>query len=260
MTQIFSPMHRLKFTSNVGVDWKIFKASSKIESVEMTELPTVIQDVNLNLKQAVINSLNPISSYYVLFDELDLGFTRDEPDYSLRLVGLLLAAKELNSFAKTNGKKMTIGIFLRDDIYDFIKFEDKNKITQNNVSVVFWDHGQRHKTLKGLMEKRFNYVLGADGNATWSDLFDETQEMAGRQKKYNYMIDRTFLRPRDMIKMCNEILSEYKNDQNRGDKFSNAHVLAAQNAYSDYLYRELEDEIFKHVPRFSEYIRGFEKS
>ena len=260
VTQIFSPMHRLKFTSNVGVDWKIFKASSKIESVEMTELPTVIQDVNLNLKQAVINSLNPISSYYVLFDELDLGFTRDEPDYSLRLVGLLLAAKELNSFAKTNGKKMTIGIFLRDDIYDFIKFEDKNKITQNNVSVVFWDHGQRHKTLKGLMEKRFNYVLGADGNATWSDLFDETQEMAGRQKKYNYMIDRTFLRPRDMIKMCNEILSEYKNDQNRGDKFSNAHVLAAQNAYSDYLYRELEDEIFKHVPRFSEYIRGFEKS
>jgi hypothetical protein len=254
VTQIFSPAYRLKFTSDIGVDWKIFRASSKIESVEMTDLPTVIQEVNLNLKEAVINSLNPEISYYVLFDELDLGFNKEKSDYSLRLVGLLLAAKELNSFSRAQAKKMTIGTFLRDDIYDFIKFEDKNKITENNVSYVFWDHGQRNKTLKGLMEKRFNYVLGDNNPVSWADLFDESHEMTGRQKKYNYILDRTFLRPRDMIKMCNEILLEYKDDNNRGDKFANSHVLAAQPAYSDYLYRELQDEIFKHIPKFSEYI------
>jgi len=254
VTQIFSPAHKLKFSSELGLDWKIFKASTKIESVQMDQLPAVIQEVNLNLKDAVIGSLNPEISYYVLFDELDLGFTKDKPDYTLRLVGLLLAAKELNAYARANGKKMTIGTFLRDDIYDSIKFEDKNKITENNVSLVFWDHGQRHKTLKGLMEKRFNYIFGGDKPANWEDVFDETHEMTGRQKKYHYMLDRTFLRPRDMIKMCNEILIAYKNDLERGDKFANTHILAAQAAYSDYLYRELEDEIFKHVPQFSEYI------
>ena len=50
---------------------------------------------------------------------------------------------------------MTDWAFLRDDIYNNLKFEDKNKITENNVAPVFWDHGPNHKTLKGLMEKRF---------------------------------------------------------------------------------------------------------
>lgn len=255
VTQIFSPAYQLKFTQNMGIDWKIFKASTKIENVKMDDLPLVISDVNFNLKEAVISSLNPEFSYFVLFDELDLGFTKDSgSDYALRLVGLLLAAKELNTFAKINGKKMTIGTFLRDDIYDYIKFEDKNKITENNVSLVFWDHGRQHKTLKSLMEKRFKYVFGGNAAAQWEDIFDEMHKMPGRQTKYNYMLDRTFLRPRDMIKMCNEILIDYKKESACGAKFSNNNVIGAQVAYSDYLHRELEDEIFKHVPRFGEYL------
>src|ERR1019366_1631219 len=170
----------------------------------MEYLPTIVQEVNLNLKNAIVECLNPEKHYYVLFDQLDLGFSLSEKAYSLRLIGLLLAAKELNIAARDQNKKMTIGIFLRDDIYSHLRFEDKNKITENYVAPVYWDHGQSNRTLKGLMEKRFTVVSNSSEPVLWEDVFDEDHQMTGRQPKYNYMRDRTFLRPRDMIKFCNE--------------------------------------------------------
>jgi hypothetical protein len=160
----------------------------------MNDLPAVIQEVNFNLKSAIIDSLNPEYDYYVLFDQLDLGFTKEAVEYALRLIGLLLA-KDLNNTAKGKNKKMTIGAFLRDDIYDDLKFEDKNKITENNVAPVFWDHCPNHKTLKGLMEKRFKVALQSDIVVGWGDIFDEAHTMASRQSKYNFMKDRTLSTP-----------------------------------------------------------------
>lgn len=116
VSQIFSPTHKLKFSSTVGIDWKIFKASTKIDSIDMEHLPTIVQEVNLNLRNSIIECLNPTNDYYVLFDQLDLGFSLADKSYSLRLIGLLLAAKELNSLARERGRKLTIGVFLRDDI------------------------------------------------------------------------------------------------------------------------------------------------
>lgn len=203
VSQIFSPSHRLKFSSTVGIDWKIFKASTKIDSIEMDQLPTIVQEVNLNLRNSVIECLNPENDYYVLFDQLDLGFSLEDKSYSLRLIGLLLAAKELNSLAREGGKRLTIGIFLRDDIYAYLRFEDKNKITENHSASVYWDHGTNHRTLKSLMEKRFTVVSNSSVPIAWNDVFDEEHQMTGRQSKYQYMRDRTFLRPRDMIKFCN---------------------------------------------------------
>lgn len=254
VSQIFSPSHRLKFSSTVGIDWKIFKASTKIDSIEMDQLPTIVQEVNLNLRNSVIECLNPENDYYVLFDQLDLGFSLEDKSYSLRLIGLLLAAKELNSLAREGGKRLTIGIFLRDDIYAYLRFEDKNKITENHSASVYWDHGTNHRTLKSLMEKRFTVVSNSSVPIAWNDVFDEEHQMTGRQSKYQYMRDRTFLRPRDMIKFCNQILDEFKKGSGSTQKFENKHILGAQPNYSEYLYAELEDEIHKHLPNYEFYV------
>lgn len=111
VSQIFSPSHKLKFSGSLGLDLKLFKASTKVESVEMVHLPTIVQEVNLSLKNSVTECLNPALDYYVLFDQLDLGFSLTDKDYSLRLIGLLLAAKDLHVLAKEKGKKLTIGVF-----------------------------------------------------------------------------------------------------------------------------------------------------
>lgn len=61
--------------------------------------------------------------------------------------------------------------------------------------------------------------------------------------------------PRDMIKFCNEVLSAYS--ERHGDvsgKFDNEAVIAARDGYSEYLLRELDDEIAKHNPTYQEYL------
>lgn len=60
------------------------------------------------------------------------------------------------------------------------------------------------------MERRFGEVFYGASTSSWDEVFDESRTMPGRQSKYKHIIDRTFLRPRDMIKFCNEVLGEYK--------------------------------------------------
>ncbi len=253
LTQLFQPQKKLRFKGSL----KLSIASIEGETVLVKELPLHIQEVNRSVQQSVLTSLNPEHDYYVCFDQLDLGFTTDDPRYAHRLIGLILAASDLWKAARDAGKRFSVVVFLRDDIYELLHFEDKNKITENNMVKVEWNQGGDDLTLKGLMERRFGQVSGSEGNVPWDDLFDETKEMPGRQTKYAHICDRTFLRPRDMIKYCNEVLVAYKGASNDGQpepKFDNATVIAARPTYSAYLLRELDDEIAKHIPEYKEYL------
>jgi hypothetical protein len=48
------------------------------------------------------------------------------------------------------------------------------------------------------MEKRFAEVLSIPELNAWSEVFEENEQMPGRQNKYQHMLDRTFLRPSPM--------------------------------------------------------------
>lgn len=151
---------------------------------------------------------------------------------------------------------MNVVVFLRDDIYQDLQFEDKNKITENYTSQTQWSEEDSGLTLRKLMEKRFSTVLSEDGNEVWwSDVFDESKEMPSRQSKYKHICDRTFLHPRDMIKFCNEVLKAHKvQDVKSFTLFDNTSIHSARKVYSEYLLNELDDEIAKHVPRYRDYL------
>ena len=252
LTQLFAPEKKLRFKGGL----KLAVASIEGETVAIKELPLHVQEVNRSVQASVLTALNPDHEYYVCFDQLDLGFTTADPRYAQRLIGLIVAASDIRKAALDAGKRLSVVIFLRDDIYELLHFEDKNKITENNMVRVEWNQPGSDLTLKSLMERRFGEVLGRSDSVPWSDAFDEEREMPGRQTKYAHICDRTFLRPRDMIKFCNEILSAYKQEGQEGEveKFDNASVHAARAAYSTYLLRELDDEIAKHVPAYKEYL------
>lgn len=261
ITQIFTPAKKLRIKPNIKVDADMVSAGVSLESIPMEMLPTIIQEVNSNLLAYVLRSLNPNNKYYVCFDQLDLGFNPEDPEYSNRLISLILACRDINTSARENGKKVMVALFLRDDIYDILHFEDKNKITENYLSMIEWDTLRTTKTLKGLMEKRFSKLLGTNEfpSVAWEDVFDETQEMTGHQKKYQHIIDRTYLRPRDIIKFCNVVLSQYKDRKSSdngvtNEKFNNVDINKAKTNYSDYMLKELDDEIHKHIPEYKDYL------
>lgn len=251
VTQIFTPSKKLKISKNFNIDLAIFKGGITAEGIPMDYLPTIIQEVNLNLIEYVIGSLNPSHSYHVLFDQLDLGFDPTNPEYYNRVIGLLLAAKDINRVAREYGKKMSVIIFLRDDIYNTLKFEDKNKLTQSAASMIEWDVPGSH-SLKELVERRLTQVLKeTEGESiAWEEVFDETQLMTGKQSKYNYITDRTFLRPRDAIQFCNEIIKAHKLNPEKENLITNKDINDAKAEYSRYFLDELDDEIHKHIPRY----------
>ena len=153
----------------------------------MDYLPVVIQDVNKRLLTAITRSANPDMEYFVCFDELDLGFSLSDSDYTAKLIGLLLAARRVNNAMQENGKRLSVVIFLRDDIYQRLRFEDTNKITESAVARIEWDIGQTtYDALKHLMEKRFAKVFNTEELGVWNRVFNENRQMSGYQTKYQH--------------------------------------------------------------------------
>ena len=175
LSQVFSPIKNLKLKPYFELDWKILKAGVSPDAVPVAELPTIIQEVNAAFEKTVLACLNPEHKYFVAFDQLDLGFDPNAPDYANRLIGLLLASRDINLAAREAGIGLFAVVFLRDDIYDCLHFEDKNKMTENFVSLIEWDTPRTKKTLKALMERRFAIVLNDKPGASvgWEEVFNE---------------------------------------------------------------------------------------
>ncbi|WP_162784687.1 P-loop ATPase, Sll1717 family [Paracoccus suum] len=251
ISNVFTPSHGISVSGKLGIDLKLASLEVAAERVPFDHLPTIVQEVNRNLLNAILTSANPDIKYIVCFDELDLGFTPGDADYAHRLMGLLVAAKRFNSDARKMKRSLLVVVFLRTDIFNILRFEDRNKILEGGATTISWDTTPASDKLSSLMEKRFASVLAAGRNVAWDDVFED-QDMTSRQRKYSHMLDRTFLRPRDMIKFCNEVLVAYKVRGGSG-KFSNADIISARRPYSLYLYRELEDELPKHYPDYAIY-------
>lgn len=249
--KLFSPDRKLKIRPTYKVPG-VEGLGLNLERLPIQDLPKVVKEVNDKIAGTAIKCVNPEHDYFICFDELDRGFEPGSQDYLQMIIGLLLAAKLINDKAREDDKKLSVLVFLRDDIYNLLRFEDKNKITERLVSRIEWDSDRTKWTLRKLMESRFSQVLGKGKPVSWDAVFDETQEMSGRQSKYRHMLDRTFRRPRDIIKFCNEVLVS-NHDGSGTPKFSNEDVVSARAAYSEYLVRELVDEVHKHLPEHDDY-------
>ena len=263
LSQIFVPTKRLKLKPYFEFDYRLLRAGVSPESVPVTDLPTIVQDVNAALMKSLLRCLHPEHRYFIAFDQLDLGFDLRSEEYANRLIGLLLASRDINIAAREAGKALFIVVFLRDDIYDCLHFEDKNKMTENFVSIIEWDTPRTSKTLKGLMERRFSIVLGENPTEAirWDMVFNEGREMPGHQTKYEHILDRTYLRPRDIIKFTNCALSKYKErlvnpqtGQDRVDTIDNSDIHNARIEYSDYFMSEVDDEVHRHIPEYDRYL------
>ena len=254
VTQLFTPGKKLRVKPHLKIASAV-ELGIDLESVPVSELPKLFQEVNRSIADAVSVCLNSEHQYYVCFDELDKGFDPTDPKYAQMLIGLILAASSLNSIFRQTNKRTSVVLCLRDDIYQLLQFEDKNKLTENVLSLIEWDSPRIKWTLQSLLERRFGVALNESEPVAWSQVFDETQEMPGRQSKYRHILDRTFRRPRDAIKFSNEILRAYKARGGSEDgKFDNEDITEARTRYSEYLLKELEDEIFKHVPAYRDYL------
>ncbi|NUT57198.1 MAG: hypothetical protein HOQ03_14635, partial [Thermoleophilia bacterium] len=190
--------------------------------------------------------------YFILFDELDTGYDPSDPEYGNRLIGLILAPREVFQWARDNEYTIAPVVFLRSDIYDDLSFPDKNKVTRNLVETLTWtDELNGENSLKALMDQRIRVLTETTARDPWGEVFDPAV-MRGTQHKAKHIAVRTYLRPRDMIQFCNACLSEARNSRN--SKITNEDIIRARRSYSDYLVNELDDELHAAHPEWKRYL------
>lgn len=144
----------------------------------------------------------------ILVDELDKGWDESE-DAKAFVAGLFRACLAVNDLSSNARLYMS----LRQELYENIPalYEDAQKV-RDLTETISWDEAG----LKRLMAERVRNSLGSgkgfderselaerSDDDVWSVVFAET--LSYRQNKsFNYIVDRTLYRPREVIQFCTQ--------------------------------------------------------
>lgn len=221
---------------------------------------STLTELNKKLEKSIIELVEDFDDGIILlFDELDLAYNVNDPNYKHRLIGLLVASYY---FFNKYQNKIKVLLFLRNDIFNNLDFQDKNKIKDNLVEFLDWDKDSFDSSLslKRIVAARIKSNINSedsDFDNNWNVIF-ETGNIGRNQRKWNYMIERTFVRPRDVIKFMNLALEQAKlrlsDDPSSCDKIINDDIAKIRSKYSTYLFEELNDEIISKYPAYKNYM------
>ncbi len=218
------------------------------------ENPSTLAERVAALENIVRQNLDS-SRYYILFDELDEDFSSpddaaaDAP-YLRLVVGLFKAIAEVRN--ALDSKSVHPVLFLRDDIFQHIRFGDRGKWQDDTVNLI-WTKDR----LRKLVCYRIGRALGDEAGELpeeklWLTLFEDRPIRSGRGKQrarspFDHMVRQTFSRPRDVIVYTRECARVARH---RGrDRISLAEITDADVGYSEYLKGELVDEIYPSLPQ-----------
>jgi hypothetical protein len=211
---------------------------------ELNALSNMLLEAAIELARA-----SDTTALLLHFDELDQGITTFDDARSRLLVGLVLAARDIRQHTKGAALSVNPVVYLRTDLWDDLSFSDKNKISETAALNLEW----RDDSLLALVNARLKVRLGP--SASW-DAISTPSLMRGSQPKWNHILSRTFLRPRDIIRFLNSALAEAKKRVASPLVFDNPDVTNARESYSTYLKAELDDEIKAHWPRWEEALQA----
>ena len=198
------------------------------------------------------------SKYYILFDELDEDYKDvldlDRRDQYFELIKSLL--KAVTHVRVALGRKFCVRpiVFLRDDIYDLVDDPDSNKWDDIAVKLK-WSE----ERLKSLAAFRISRAVDQDGDLL---TFDEAMaklfrfkhikfgfKQKGKRPVFNHILNRTLLRPRDVISYIREVASIVYETKH----FANDDVIRdADEAFSIRFSKEFINEMHSVVPYIRE--------
>jgi len=204
------------------------------------------------LEEAILTHLDG-STYYILFDELDEDYKdvleiKASKNYFDLLIGLFKAVYDIKR--RLRGLSVFPVVFLREDIYDLLRDNDKNKWRDSALSLD-WSAGQLESLMAFRLERAF------DEHSTqynFSDVFrrlftsDSTRAGGLRSKRhvFKYISDRTLMRPRDFIsylRECARVTMENGFTRVSPQSFSDVNK-----RYSRRLREEFVDEVQGAIP------------
>lgn len=167
-----------------------------VSEVQVRELENII----VVLSEDIFNDAQ--QNYYITIDMLDEEWVDDRIKF--KLIKSLIDT--LRRFRKVNNVKVIVA--LRYDLLDkVLHLGSEAGFQEDKYESLYLYLRWNKKALSELIEKRINYLFkrkyGSD-NIRLSEVFPDN---IGKENSIDYMINRTFLRPRDMILFFNECIS-----------------------------------------------------
>jgi hypothetical protein len=205
-------------------------SDSKIANSISSWSSEILNFVNANYKD------NPVS---ILVDKMDDGWDATKESKNM-IIGALKAAKELNTALRLKSKMVPVLCFLRQDIYNELQFNDKNKIS-TQIEYLDWNE----QKLVNVIEARIAASMRCNTQNAWFKAFTN-KYMRQKSSIKSYITKRTMLRPRDVVAFC--IFCREAAIDNNHKKIQTSDVYIAEEKYSNHIFDELDDEMHKQLP------------
>jgi hypothetical protein len=191
-----------------------------------------------SLQDAVTEYLIYKRPVWLLIDNLDKGWpTRGTTSSDILVIrGLLDAARKVQSHLAQKGVEFRCLVFLRTDIYDHLVLETADKAKDTAIRLDWVDP----VPFKDIVLARIQASTDTedDFRVVWSNLFDSH---VGLQDSFTYILDRTLMRPRDLLMFLRRAVEIAVN---RGHtKVFKEDILEAEKVYSEDIFLMTSFEI-----------------
>ncbi|RXD02509.1 ATPase [Sphingomonas sp. UV9] len=200
----------------------------------------------------------------ISFDRIDEAWDASSFEASQRVIAGLVGASEYIN-AKFKGAIRPL-IFLREDIFETLDLNDKNKLRSDCGQLLAWSKDG----LSRMILERVNYYAEnaeEDKIVKIEDLFDKDQMRQGRAP-FDHIMLRTMLRPRDFIRffqlvkldMVERRDNPFESESVDENYLECAAIYNAEPAYSEWLVEELKDEWRTQYPAINDLISALQNN
>lgn len=236
-----------------GVKIGKYEAGLKVRELEklykLEEINHLIPDLVKVLEKETV---------LVLVDELDRGWDASE-DAKAFVAGLFQACVSINRVSPN----LTVYMSLRQELYDNIPslYEDAQKY-RDMIETISWNEDGLQQliarridhsiTSKSVYEQGFKHISTKE---LWGTLFQDTLDYR-QSKSFNYMVDRTLYRPRELIQFC-QLAIESARASNANTPLGYTELSIAEAQYSEERSKDIAAEYRFQYPNLLEVFEVF---
>lgn len=194
-------------------------------SKDQEQVEQILKSIRFREVEKILAKFVQEKRTYVLIDHLDENWSTDNEQTCLLLSALVREADRLNTYLTLG---LRIVVFLRSDIFDVVKLRDL-EVDKRSRDFIQWNK----VLLAEMVARRIASAKGLEltdrtVEEVWYEVFCRK---VGAEDTISYIINRTLLRPRDVLQFCNRCLEEAQNQKH--DYVQEDDILHAERTYSE---------------------------
>lgn len=192
-----------------------------------------------------ISQIGSESEYWLFVDELDEGYRAGDSSIRLILLALFRAVEDVSLALNSAKFKFRPLVVLRSDIFDRLQDNDLNKLDDHTLRLRWTERDQNDAyALRAIPEARIRKSIPNSIGNPWGHVVENRDANLPHNVDtvWSYIVSHTQIRPRDIIKYLKSC-----RDHTPAGKLSYNSAHLASKTYSNWLYKELDDEIHSHL-------------